>query len=147
MIRFGSPFETLAFGRRLGASLDRGDAVLLQGDLGSGKTTLARGILQGLGHLEDVPSPTFSVMIPYRPPDTRLPIQHLDLYRLRGPDDLEELGVDDALAEGALIVEWPELVRDKPWAGRLLLTLEVDGEGRRLTAQAGRDWERRWPPQ
>lgn len=94
---------------RLGASIARGltpgDAVALWGDLGAGKTTLARAILTALGVAENVPSPTFTLVQTY---DTTPPVSHYDLYRLKAGRELEELGFDDALAEGAVLVEWPE---------------------------------------
>lgn len=94
---------------RLGASiahgLGLGDAVALWGELGAGKTTLARAILTALGVEEDVPSPTFTLVQSYA---TRPPVSHFDLYRLKSGRELEELGFDDALADGAVLVEWPE---------------------------------------
>jgi tRNA threonylcarbamoyl adenosine modification protein YjeE len=94
---------------RLGASiaggLSPGEAVALWGELGAGKTTLARAILTALGVSEDVPSPTFTLVQSY---DTQPPVSHYDLYRLKNGRELEELGFDDALADGAVLVEWPE---------------------------------------
>jgi tRNA threonylcarbamoyl adenosine modification protein YjeE len=94
---------------RLGASiaggLRAGDAVALWGDLGAGKTTLARAILHALGVTEDVPSPTFTLVQSY---ETCPKVAHYDLYRLKSARELEELGFDDALADGVVLVEWPE---------------------------------------
>jgi hypothetical protein len=94
---------------RLGASIANGlapgDAVALWGDLGAGKTTLARAILNALGVKEDVPSPTFTLVQSY---ETCPKIAHFDLYRLKNARELEELGFDDALDGGAVLVEWPE---------------------------------------
>ncbi|HEY0266185.1 MAG TPA: tRNA (adenosine(37)-N6)-threonylcarbamoyltransferase complex ATPase subunit type 1 TsaE [Rhizomicrobium sp.] len=104
------PLPDLAATQRLGAGiaggLSAGDAVALWGDLGAGKTTLARAILRALGVTEDVPSPTFTLVQSYDTP--RLAVSHYDLYRLKNGREMEELGFDDALADGAVLVEWPE---------------------------------------
>jgi len=96
---------TARLGAGIARGLRRGDAVALWGDLGAGKTTLARAILRALGVVEDVPSPTFTLVQSY---PTLPPVAHFDLYRLKGAREMEELGFDDALAEGAILVEWPE---------------------------------------
>ncbi len=104
------PLPDLDATQRLGAGiaggLQPGDAVALWGDLGAGKTTLARAILRALGVTEDVPSPTFTLVQSYDTP--RLPVSHYDLYRLKTAREMEELGFDQALADGAVLVEWPE---------------------------------------
>ena len=97
---------TAALGARIAAGLRPGDAVALWGDLGAGKTTLARAILRALGVTEDVPSPTFTLVQTYETP--RLRVGHYDLYRLKSAREMEELGFDDALDDGAVLVEWPE---------------------------------------
>ena len=96
---------TTRLGAGIAGALRPGDAVALWGDLGAGKTTLARAILRALGVKEDVPSPTFTLVQSY---NTRLPVAHYDLYRLKQAREMEELGFDDALAEGAVLVEWPD---------------------------------------
>jgi tRNA threonylcarbamoyl adenosine modification protein YjeE len=96
---------TAALGRAIARGLNAGDAVALWGDLGAGKTTLARAILQALGVKEDVPSPTFTLVQSY---DTAPPVAHYDLYRLKSAHEMEELGFEDALDRGAVLVEWPE---------------------------------------
>tara|TARA_R110000850_G_scaffold4312_10_gene19921 strand:- start:214 stop:660 length:447 start_codon:yes stop_codon:yes gene_type:complete len=137
---------TLDIGRKLGALLRPGDKIALSGTLGAGKTTLARGILQGLDYGGEVPSPTFAIVQSYEPPETRLPVAHIDLYRIEDPEEIPELGLEDMLVDGAMIVEWPDRMPDAFWRDALNLTLEITGEGnRRLTWQAGNAWNDRWP--
>ena len=137
---------TEAFGRALAAQLRPGDVVALFGTLGAGKTTLARGILRGLGHRGDVASPTFPIVQTYAPPDTAIPVWHVDLYRLEDEAELEELGLDEAKQEGALVIEWPERL-PVLWPDSLKLTLAAaPGGGRALTAEVPPAWGARWPP-
>lgn len=136
---------TLALGVRLGRALRVGDVVALSGPLGSGKTTLARGCLAGLGHSGEVASPTFTLVQSYEA--TEPPVLHVDLYRLESAAEASELGLDDALADHALLVEWPERLEGALWPHALRLILEATANGaRRLTAFAPPAWERRWPP-
>lgn len=136
---------TAAFGARLAAVLMPGDVVTLSGSLGAGKTSLARGMLAALGLADEAPSPTFAIVQPYAPPDVRMPVLHVDLYRIDDPADLEELGLDDALIDSALIVEWPERVPGH-WPAALALTLTTTPDGgRALTAQVPAAWKARWP--
>jgi tRNA threonylcarbamoyladenosine biosynthesis protein TsaE len=145
MIRLEGPEATEAFGLRLARELRRGDVVALFGELGAGKTTLARGILAGLGHADEVASPTFPIVIPYE--SLALPVWHVDLYRIEDPAELDELALDEALVDGALIVEWPERMGEALWPDSLRLTLKRAGEGARaLTAEVPAAWEARWPP-
>ncbi len=96
-----------AFGRRLAGALAAPCVIYLEGDLGTGKTTLVRGILRGLGHTGSVRSPTYTLVEPYDIAGMRL--YHLDLYRLGDPEELEYLGMRDLLeATSVLLVEWPE---------------------------------------
>ena len=97
---------TAALGAAIAAQLKAGDAVALWGELGAGKTTLARGVLRALGVTENVPSPTFTLVQTYDLADLR--VSHFDLYRLKQARELEQLGLDEALAEGAVLVEWPQ---------------------------------------
>jgi tRNA threonylcarbamoyladenosine biosynthesis protein TsaE len=144
-MRLDGPEATEALGRRLASQLRAGDVVALFGDLGAGKTTLARGILAGLGHEGEVASPTFPIVIPYE--TLRLPAWHVDLYRLEDPAEIDELALEEALEDGLLIVEWPERMGLGLWPQSLRLTLRHEGEGSRaLTAAVPAAWEARWPP-
>jgi tRNA threonylcarbamoyladenosine biosynthesis protein TsaE len=146
MIRLKDAEATEAFGRALARRLQPGDVIALFGGLGAGKTTLARGMLEGLGYRGDVSSPTFPIVQTYQPPDTRLPTWHVDLYRIERPEELNELGLEEALVDGLLIIEWPERL-PALWPGTLSLRLEADAPtGRALTAEVPAAWGGRWPP-
>ena len=146
MIRLIDAAATEAFGAALAPALRPGDAIALFGSLGAGKTTFARGLLRGLGHDGDVASPTFPIVQAYAPPDTRIPLWHVDLYRIEDPSELAEIGLDEALGEAALVIEWPERL-PALWPEALRLTLDVEpGGGRALTASVPPAWGARWPP-
>ena len=132
-------------GAALAGVLQAGDVVALSGPLGAGKTTLVRGVLAALGHAGEVPSPTFAIVQPYD--STSLPIAHADLYRIEDPAELEELGLDDQLFDGALLVEWPVRAGEAAWPQALRLSLQPLPDGRRgLTWVVPGSWEGRWPP-
>lgn len=124
---------------RLGAAIARhlsvGDAVLLRGDLGAGKTTLARAILRALGYEGETPSPTFTLLQSY---DLTVPIAHLDLYRLKRPEEIEELGLEDALGAGAALIEWPEQAED--YLPGDALTVALSAEPREASLTGGGRW-------
>jgi tRNA threonylcarbamoyladenosine biosynthesis protein TsaE len=146
MIPLDDAEATEALGRALAERLREGDVVALYGTLGAGKTTLARGVLRGLGHEGDVASPTFPIVQAYEPPDTRLPVWHVDLYRIEAAEELAELGLDEAREGGALLIEWPERLA-RLWPEALKLSLAVEDGGRRaLTAEVPAAWGARWPP-
>lgn len=136
---------TEAAGYAIGKRLQVGDVIALSGPLGAGKTCLARGIVTALGYQGDVPSPTFGIVVPYAPPDVRLRLWHVDLYRLENPDEIEELGLDDALSDGVLVIEWPERLGARRWPNALRVELSVEGDTRRLTVDLPSSWEARWP--
>ena len=123
--------ETLDLGRRLGSTLQGGELILLEGDLGMGKTVFARGIAVGLGiGEEEVRSPSFALVHEYE--GGRYPLFHVDLYRLDGSEDLEGLGLDELTQSGGVvIVEWGEKL--PPWYRRDALTVRFHdlGEGSR----------------
>ena len=137
---------TAAVGRALAGVLRIGDAVALSGDLGAGKTTFARGLIGALGFAGEVPSPTFPIVIPYAPPELRIPVWHVDLYRIEDAQEIEELGLDEARADSALLIEWPERMGALLWPDALKLLIERDGDRRRLTWALPAAWEGRWPP-
>jgi len=110
-IRSSSEEETIALGAAIGKVLRAGDTILLMGELGSGKTRLAKGIISTAGRIpeDEVVSPTFTLMNRF---EGQFPIYHVDLYRL-GPDQIESIGLEDAFeANGALVVEWAEKMPD-----------------------------------
>ena len=134
---------TAALGAALGKAARAGDVIALSGPLGVGKTVLARGLLEALGHDGEVPSPTFAIVQPYDL--APLPVWHADLYRIEQPEELDEIGLDCA-EEGLLLVEWPERAGERAWSHALRLTLDFADDGaRRLTADVPPAWEGRWP--
>jgi tRNA threonylcarbamoyladenosine biosynthesis protein TsaE len=137
--------NTESLGRALAVELRPGDVVALFGDLGAGKTTLTRGLLQGLGFQGDVASPTFPIVQTYE--DLRPPLWHVDLYRIEDPEETMELGLDEARTDAALVIEWPERLGAFLWQDALQLHLAVEPGGERsLTARVPPAWESRWPP-
>ncbi|HEV2568056.1 tRNA (adenosine(37)-N6)-threonylcarbamoyltransferase complex ATPase subunit type 1 TsaE [Sphingomonas sp.] len=138
---------TLRLGATLAGRVRAGDVITLSGGLGAGKTTLARGLLAALGLPGEAPSPTFAIVQTYAPPETRLPVAHIDLYRLNEPEEAEELGLDELRRDHLLLVEWPERLGASWWENALRLRFEEAPQGgRRLTAEVPPSWEARWPP-
>ena len=143
MILLPDEQATDQLGRRLGGQLRAGDVVALFGTLGAGKTTLARGVLRGLGFDGDVASPTFPIVQVY---DTVPPLWHVDLYRIEHQGELAELGLDEARLDAALLIEWPERL-PRLWGDALQLNLDIRPDGARaLTAGVPPAWGGRWPP-
>lgn len=146
MIHLIDEAAALAFGARLAAALRPGDVVTLSGPLGVGKTTIARGMLAALGLVGEAPSPSYAIVQSYAPPEVRLPVLHVDLYRIEDENELYELGLDDARYDSALVVEWPEKVPARWFPDALRLTLDGSGgRARGLTADVPPGWEGRWP--
>ncbi len=112
-----------------------GDLIALRGELGAGKTTLARAIIHALGSdkREEIPSPTFTLVQSYA--TRRMPVAHFDLYRLNAASEIEELGLDLALAQGIALLEWPERAADALPASRLEISLE-DEDGKTVDADS-----------
>lgn len=149
------------YGAGIAAQLREGDVVALSGDLGAGKTSLARAIIAALGYQGEVPSPTFTIIETYETPFMRLPIVHADFYRLKAPQEAAELGLDDYREGACLLAEWPECAGGfEEEAGCLSITLRRAGasdpdaaqqgvpesglegfaEGRIAIARGGADW-------
>lgn len=121
---------TNAFATAIALHLAAGDFVGLSGELGTGKTAIARQIIRTLAARpdEDVASPTFNLVLVYSYP--QITVWHFDLYRIERPEETFELGLEDALAEGVALVEWPARLGPYLPADRLDITLEHDGEAR-----------------
>ena len=148
MTIFSTPYdlaEAQRIGAAIGAALMPGDVVALSGDLGAGKTTLARAMLKARGLAGEAPSPTFAIVQPYAPPEVDLPIAHVDLYRIEDEGELIELGLDDYLYDGALLIEWPERLGSQGWPDALSITISGSGDARALTADVPTSWGSRWP--
>ncbi|MDX5350424.1 MAG: tRNA (adenosine(37)-N6)-threonylcarbamoyltransferase complex ATPase subunit type 1 TsaE [Paracoccaceae bacterium] len=129
---------TAALGARLAAVARAGDVILLSGPIGAGKSHLARAFIRArLGRDEDVPSPTFTLIQTYGPPEDE--IFHADLYRLTHPDEVWELGLDDAFSRAICLVEWPDRLGAHLPPGALRIDLTALGEGRRATLTGGRE--------
>ncbi len=123
-----------------------GDVVTLEGTLGAGKTSIARGLLAALGLAGEAPSPSFAIVQPYAPPEVRFPVLHVDLYRIDDPAEIDELGLDDARQDSLLLVEWPERAGAGYWPDALALRLTIEPDGARgLTISVPKAWEPRWP--
>lgn len=134
----GDEAAQVAIGHQLAEALEHRGIVYLNGELGAGKTTLARGVLRALGHDGAVKSPTYTLVEPYDLDTGR--VYHFDLYRLGDPEELEFLGARDMLADEALtLVEWP--VRGEGWlpAADVVITLSLIDKGRHLVLEAGSD--------
>jgi tRNA threonylcarbamoyladenosine biosynthesis protein TsaE len=125
-----SPEQTRRLGMRLGALLQSGDIICLQGELGAGKTTFVQGAAQGWGSLDEVTSPTFVLVNAYNRADGSQ-LSHFDAYRLESLGEAEELDLDTLLANGALFVEWPERIEPILPSERLWAFLEYESEEHR----------------
>ncbi len=125
--------ETWALGQRLGAVLRAGDVVLLTGELGAGKSVLARGIARGMGVTGPLPSPTFTLMAQHI--GARCPLYHMDLYRLADEEEFFAAGLEEyAGGDGVAVIEWPERAMDALPERRLAITMHAinDGQARQI---------------
>jgi tRNA threonylcarbamoyladenosine biosynthesis protein TsaE len=141
VLHSGSPAETKRIGARLGRLLQPGDVLLLQGELGSGKTVLAQGIGRGLKVAEPVKSSSFVLVNEYH---GRLTVHHADLYRLSDPAEVADLALEEIAAPGVLVVEWPERAWEELPPEHLLVRIEEESaKERKLTlVPRGRQYER-----
>ena len=145
-----TPEDTARLGAWLAAHLRPGDVVLLDGPIGAGKTHLARALIQTrLGRMEDVPSPTFTLVQTYE--DTGGDIWHADLYRLFHPDEVIELGLEAAFQTAICLIEWPDRLAGLAPPDALHLRLAHHHDGRLVQISGGRadlraaldrDWSR-----
>lgn len=125
VILLQNPDETAQFAEMIGATLESGDCLLLEGPIGAGKTHFARHLIQSLQNPpEDVPSPTFTLVQTYE--TTAGELWHADLYRLTTLDEIEELGLADAFEAAICLVEWPDRLADLAPSTALRLTFESD---------------------
>jgi tRNA threonylcarbamoyladenosine biosynthesis protein TsaE len=146
-LRSTSATQTRAIGAAIASVAEAGDVVVLTGDLGTGKTVVAQGIAAALGVDEPVVSPTFTLMREY---EGRLPVRHLDVYRLDHVQEAIDLGLEELLDDGVVLVEWGEGVREVLPAERLEVALallppgEADDDARRIEiAGVGAGWAAR----
>jgi tRNA threonylcarbamoyladenosine biosynthesis protein TsaE len=137
-------------GEAIAAALQVDDVIALTGTLGAGKTTLARAIVTALGHVGEVPSPSFAIIEIYDPPGVCLPVVHADFYRLERAEEAAALGLDDYRDGRALIAEWPENAggfadESACLSVRLEFMPETSGSGRIAIVEGGNDWLGRLP--
>ncbi len=142
-LRLPDEAATARLAEDIAAVLRPGDLVALSGGLGAGKTTFARALLRALADdpALEVPSPTFPLRIDHAL--SRIKVAHADLYRVGAVRELDEIGLDEAMGEGALLVEWPELLPPDFSAERLDIRLELEGEGRRAEIVGSGTWPAR----
>lgn len=138
IIRLNTPEDTLALGARLSAIMAVGDIVVLRGGLGAGKTSLARGLIGALCKVEDVPSPTYTLVQTYDGPD--FGVWHFDLYRLEAETDVWELGIEEAFDAGICLIEWPERIESLLSGAELTIQIEFEEMGRRVHISGNENW-------
>jgi tRNA threonylcarbamoyladenosine biosynthesis protein TsaE len=133
---------TSSLGAALAGALQVGEAICLTGALGAGKSTLARALIRALTTpAEDVPSPTFTLVQFYE--GAGLKVAHFDLYRLTSANEAYEIGLDEALEDGAALIEWPERLEGHLPPDRLDIEITIDGDGRRARLTPNGAWEGR----
>jgi len=133
---------TTAFAQQIGAVLQRGDTILLSGPVGAGKSFFSRALIRArTGTKEDIPSPTFTLVQTY--PHTHGDIWHCDLYRLTDPDEVIELGLDDAFDTAICLIEWPDRLGSLAPADALHLNFAAGETGHHVNAQLSLSWQSR----
>lgn len=138
VIETNSEEETWQLGKQLARSAEPGQIFALEGDLGVGKTIFTKGLAEGLGVLEPVSSPTFTIVQIYE--EGRLPFYHFDVYRIGDPEEMDEIGYEDYFfGKGVCLVEWANLIREKMPEQTIWITIEKDLERgfdyRKITVQ------------
>ena len=134
-----APADTRRLGRVFGRSSPDGAVILVEGELGAGKTTFAQGVAEGCGVAGPVSSPTYNLVLHY---PGRRPFVHADFYRLTGPEELETVDLEEVLSPAGLaVVEWPELVAGRARPPYAVISVVRDGDGRRIAARlVGPGW-------
>jgi len=141
-VRLADEAATGRLGAAIAQVLRPGEAVCLEGPLGAGKSTLARALVRALTTPdEEVPSPTFTLVQFYEGP--RLTVAHFDLYRLTDPDEAYEIGLDEALEDGAAVIEWPQRLEGRLPPDRLDIEIVIEGDARRARLQGHGAWKGR----
>lgn len=125
-----SPEETIALGLRIGKKLKKGDVIAMQGTLAAGKTTITKGIAQALEIQDTITSPTFCLISEYY---GKMPLYHMDVYRLEGTEDFINLGTDDMIyGDGVSIIEWSEKIMDELPDRTIILNIQPQEDGSRI---------------
>ena len=133
---------TRGFGARLSRYLKAGDTLCLTGDLGAGKTTFSRGLIRALcGDDTEVPSPTYTLLQTYEAAEFE--IWHFDLYRIKSPAEIWELGMEDAIYDGLTLIEWPSMMGDLKPEGTLDIAINFDGSARKAVLTLTPAWKAR----
>ena len=125
-----TPEETIELGKKIGSKLKKGDVIAMQGTLAAGKTTITKGIAQALGISDTITSPTFCLISEYY---GKMPLYHMDVYRLEGGEDFVNLGTDDMIyGDGVSIIEWSEKIMDELPKRTIILKITPNEDGSRL---------------
>lgn len=125
-----NPEETISLGYKIGQKLKKGDVIAMQGTLAAGKTTITKGIAKALNIDDTITSPTFCLISEY---SGKMPLYHMDVYRLEGGDDFVNLGTDDMIyGDGVSIIEWSEKIMDELPEKTIILKITPNEDGSRL---------------